>query len=243
MTMTSLYVYAVVPADRELDLTGIASVGGDASLPVEIVSRSQLPVAGVVSAAPQDLRGKRRDLLAHQAVLDRLGQHVPLLPMRFGVVAADEESLVRELSANATRYAERLSSIAGRVELNVKAIADQDVILASVAREPTVRAAQESAQRFPGYERNVVLGEHVAEAVRQRQQLVGERLYAKLRPLAETAAALEPGDRYLLNASFLLEQHSVSQFIATIDELQNRLSPAVELVVTGPLPPYSFVDG
>jgi hypothetical protein len=240
--MTSLYVYAVVPADRELNLTGMASVGSDASVPVEIVKRPQLPVAGVVSVAPQDLRGKRRDLLAHQAVLDRLGEQTPLLPMRFGVVAADEESLARDLSANATRYAEQLSSIAGRVELNVKAIADQDVILASVANEPAVRAAQESAQRFPGYEKNVVLGEHVANAIRQRRRLFGERLYAKLRPLAETAAAVEPGDRYLLNASFLVEQHSVTHFIAIVDELQNRLSPAVELVVTGPLPPYSFVD-
>src|SRR5581483_5315535 len=99
-----------------------------------------------VSPAPDELRGKRRDLLAHQRVLDALAEHGAVLPMRFGVVAPDEPSLLASLRAETDRYRALLHELAGQVELNLKAVPDEQEFLASATNDPTVRNALAAAR-------------------------------------------------------------------------------------------------
>ncbi|WP_406379132.1 GvpL/GvpF family gas vesicle protein [Streptomyces sp. NBC_01618] len=54
-------------------------------------------VAAVVSEAPQKLRAWRRDVLAHRDFLLRLSDEGPVLPMQFGMVAPDEETVRGQL--------------------------------------------------------------------------------------------------------------------------------------------------
>lgn len=79
-------------------------------------------VAAVVSQAPPKLRARRRDLLAHQELLLALSEHGPVLPMRFGMVAPDETVIRRQLADDEERHLAALESLAGRVEINVKAM-------------------------------------------------------------------------------------------------------------------------
>jgi hypothetical protein len=85
------------------------------------------------------------------------------------------------------------------------------------------------------------LGQAVAAAVAHRRELCATQLLDRLRPLASRTAPLSTGERYLLNAAFLVERSAVDDFAVAVEELREQLSPAVDLVLTGPLPPYSFV--
>jgi hypothetical protein len=239
--MSPLYVYGIVDTGPPATLTDAQAVGGAPAGTIDWLTEPDLPVSAVVSPAPDDLRGKRRDLLAHQRVLDLLAERGPVLPMRFGVVAPDEQTLLASLRGNAEHYTELLRELAGRVELNVKAVPDEQQFIASASNDPAVRGALQAARRDGSRERQVQLGEAVAAAVAQRRQLCGAQLLDRLRPLASRTATLTSGEQYVLNAAFLVERSAVDGFVGTVDELRDQLSPAVDLVLTGPLPPYSFV--
>ncbi len=75
----STYVYEIMGASHSSlpqDMGGI----GDPSRPVRVLRQGES--AAIVSDAPEELRPKRRDLLAHQRVLDAAGADGVVLPMR-----------------------------------------------------------------------------------------------------------------------------------------------------------------
>jgi len=239
--MSPLYVYGIVDTGPPGTPMELPAVGGLPADTIRWLSADDLAVSAVVSPAPDDLRGKRRDLLAHQQVLDHLAELGAVLPMRFGVVSPDEPTLLASLHANAEHYAGLLRELAGQVELNLKAVPDEEQFIASASNDPAVRGAMQAARRDGSRERQVQLGEAVANAVAQRRQLCGTRLLDQLRPLASRSTTIGSGEQYVLNAAFLVRRSAVDSFVSTVDELRDQLSPAVELVLTGPLPPYSFV--
>jgi hypothetical protein len=77
----STYVYGIARKSHPRLPEKMGGVG-DPPRPVRIVETGKL--AALVSDAPEGLRPKRRDLLAHQSVLAEAGEAGPVLPMRFG---------------------------------------------------------------------------------------------------------------------------------------------------------------
>jgi len=240
--MPALYIYGIVETDEPAGLAELPAVGGAPPGNVRTVSEPELPVRAVVSPAPAELRGKRRDLLAHQRVLDALAEQGAVLPMRFGVVAPDESTLLAGLRAETERYRALLHELAGQVELNLKAVPDEEHFVASAANDPAVRNALAAVRRNGSHERQLQLGQAVADAVARRRQLCGTQLLTELRPLASRTSTLQAGEQYALNAAFLVPRPAVEKFTGAVDRLREQLAPAVELVLTGPLPPYSFVE-
>jgi hypothetical protein len=239
--VSALYVYGIVDTEQPAGVAELPAVGGSPTGEVRVVGEPGLPVRAVVSPAPADLRGKRRDLLTHQRVLDALAEQCSVLPMRFGMVAPDEPTLLAGLRAETERYRALLGELAGQVELNLKAVPDEEQFVASAANDPVVRNALAATRRSGSPDLQVQLGRTVAEAVARRRQLCASQLLNQLRPLASRTNALPSGERYVLNAAFLVRRSAVEEFVETVDRLREQLSPAVDLTLTGPLPPYSFV--
>src|SRR5690348_8475515 len=160
--MTGLYVYAVVRADHSVP-DALEGVGGAA---VSLVRDGQLAVA--VSAAPEPLVGRRRELLAHSATVEALWAQGPVLPMRFGVVAPDEDALRRDILDDPDgRLAERLEALADAAEMSVKVWHDEPTVLREVVSENReIAALRARTQRSGGsYAEQIRLGEMVAAAV------------------------------------------------------------------------------
>lgn len=237
MIPTGLYVYGVVHGDHPCELSRLSGVGS----PTEVLRR--IPVgslAAVVSKAPPDLRARRRDLLAHQLVLDDLLRQGSVLPMRFGVVSPDEETLRDELTRCADRYHALLRDLTGRVELNVKVLPDEEQMLREVARdEPVVRRLRE--RDVGTYHSRLALGEAVAGALRERQHADAHQVLETLGPLAVRTAVGPQTSGTVLNAGFLIERADTEMFTGAVEALGRRMGARVRLHCTGPLPPYSFV--
>lgn len=67
--------------------------------PVRVLRQGEL--AAIVSDASEELRPKRRDLLAHQRVLDEAGAGGVVLPMRFGSASPDDDMVTTVLAERA----------------------------------------------------------------------------------------------------------------------------------------------
>lgn len=201
-------------------------------------------LAAVVSDAPEGLRPKRRELLAHQNVLSEIGAGGCVLPMRFGSVAPDDDTVTSVLAERADHYLERLRALDGRVEYNVKANHVEDAVLHHVmALNPEIRALAESNRQSGGgsYDDKIRLGEMVAEAVKAREAEDGAALENALRGIADAESVGPESTGWLANVSYLVKRSTAEDFLAAVEKARADM-PHLEIRLNGPLPPYSFVE-
>ncbi|MFD5400477.1 GvpL/GvpF family gas vesicle protein [Streptomyces griseorubiginosus] len=237
----STYVYGIIAASHPDLPEGLGGVGAPA-MPVRVLKEGEL--AAVVSEAPEGLRPKRRDLLAHQNVLSEAGSEGSVLPMRFGSVAPDDDTVASVLAERADHYEERLRTLDGKVEYNVKATHDEEAVLHRVMSDnPEIRSATEANRQSGGgsYEQRLRLGEMVVAAVKAREAEDADEVRQALEPAAEAISVGPESSGWLANVSFMVERDSAASFLETVDRLR-KSHPHLDLRVNGPLPPYSFVE-
>ncbi|MFG2358623.1 GvpL/GvpF family gas vesicle protein [Streptomyces sp. NPDC048521] len=237
----SIYVYGIIRASHSplrQDLEGI----GDPPRPVRVLRQGEL--AAIVSDAPDQLRPKRRDLLAHQRVLHEAGARGVVLPMRFGSASGDEDTVTTVLAERAEHFLERLRALDGTAEYNVKANHDEEAVLRLImADHDDIRSLAEANREAGGgtQEEKIRLGEMIAAAVQAREATDAELLQQALEPMAKAVSAGPQSTGWLANVSFLVDRGSAERFLAAVDEFRKE-HPHLELRANGPLPPYSFVD-
>ncbi|RKN40909.1 gas vesicle protein [Streptomyces hoynatensis] len=232
-----LYVYGIVRAGHPLP-PGRRGVGAPPGR-LRAVRRGSL--AAVVSPSPERLLARRRDLLAHQDTLLALADHGPVLPMRFGMVAPDEQAVTRRLAEDADGHLAALERLTGRVEFNLKAFPVEDSLADLVREDPTVRRLRERARRRPGYEASLRLGEAIATGLgRRAAEAVAETL-RRLTPLAESTAPGPEVKGCVRNVSFLVPVAAQERFAASTARCAGEFRHLADLRLTGPLPCFSFV--
>ncbi|POM25684.1 Gas vesicle synthesis protein GvpL/GvpF [Actinomadura rubteroloni] len=238
----STYVYGLTRSAHPLKLAGAAGVGAEPA-PLRAVRADG--VAAVVSDAPEGLRPKRRDLEAHEAVLEALMADGTVLPMRFGTLSPDDATLERELNAHSGTYAELLSGLDGRAEYNIKAAHHEDAVLREILRhDAALREANEALRAADGGSprERMDFGERVAGALEGHRERDAARLLALLRPHAVAERPGPPVDGAFLNMSLLVDEAQAGELTALVETLRGEIGWLMELNLYGPLPPYSFVD-
>ncbi|MGW7526109.1 GvpL/GvpF family gas vesicle protein [Streptomyces sp. NPDC054783] len=237
----STYVYGIIARSHPSLPEGMTGVG-EPPRPVRVVTAGEL--AALVSDAPEGLRPKRRDLLAHQNVLAESGAAGCVLPMRFGNLAPDDETVTHVLDERADHYRERLKALDGKVEYNVKANHVEDAVLQRVmAEDAELRSFAEATRRAGGgtYDDRLRLGEMVATAVKAKEAEDAVSVQAGLEPAAAAVSAGPQSTGWLLNVSFLVPREGAEGFVTAVEQVRAG-HPDLELRVNGPLPPYSFVE-
>jgi hypothetical protein len=236
------YVYGFTHAAHPVKVDGIHGVGADAP-PVRLVRHDGL--VAVVSDAPDDLRPKRRDLEAHQWILESVCEAGAVLPMRFGTVAPDDAAVQAELRSEAERYTGLLERLDRKAELNVKAFHREDGVLRDLLEQhPELREWNDAlrAAGGGGHEARVDFGEAVAAALEDRRAGDADRVLEALQPHASGLRLGPPVDGCFVNASFLVADAARQDFDAALARARNSMADVAELNLYGPLPPYSFVD-
>jgi hypothetical protein len=237
----STYVYGIASASHPSLPEGMGGVG-DPPNPVRLLKEGDL--VAVAGDAPEDLRPKRRDLLAHQTVLAEAGAGGCVLPMRFGNVAPDDDSVLRVLAERSGHYTERLRALEGKAEYNVKANHDEQAVLHVVMGEDAeVRALAEANRQAGGgsHDDKLKLGEMVVGAVQAREEVDAATLQQALEPEAVSVATGADSTGWITNLSFLVDTATADRFLGAVERYREE-NPHVQLRVNGPLPPYSFVE-
>jgi hypothetical protein len=236
----STYIYAITAADHPRNLQGLSGVGQPAGSLRTVGTNS---LSAVVSDAPGDLRAKRRDLAAHQAVLEQLLTDGATLPMRFGLVGPDDSAVEAVLEENRDVYTGRFSELDGCLEYNLKAAREEDDLLREiVAGSEEIQRLREITKEHPeARSEKMRLGELVSGEVQALHEAEGRDLVERLSPGARRHAVAEPAQPHFLNASFLVRREDAAAFAQAVHEEAQRRGDAYSLDLHGPLPPYSFV--
>lgn len=236
------YVYGVVRADTARP--AVEGIGGAA---LELVEAGK--VAALTSPVLDDpLEAGRDELFAHAGVLEAAFDQGTVLPMRFGVVFPDTETLREELlEGHRDELTAQLAELAGKVEIAIKGVYHEQAILREIVAEnreiAVLRAAIKGKPEAATYQQRIRLGELIAEAFATRQERDSVTLAEVLRPFAAAVVINEPIDeRMALNASFLVARDALPAFDRAVDRLGADERDRVRLRYTGPLPPHSFVE-
>jgi Gas vesicle synthesis protein GvpL/GvpF len=241
---TGIYVYGIVPADVEVepDAQGI----GDPPASVQVIREGD--IAALVSPVPTDQPlGKPDCLKAHARLLDGTASVAPVLPVRFGAVMTDEESVAEELlRKNHDEFAEALHALEGHAEYIVKGRYAEDTILREVIAES--REAQQLRERMAGMSEDasrnarMALGEIVVNALDAKRAADTEAVLKQLDECAKQINVRKPTHELdAVNIAVLAEVADEEELQATVDDLAEDWRGRVEVRLLGPLAAYDFV--
>ena len=237
------YVYGVVLADADLPtLTGIDGAE------VEYVERDGI-AAAVGEIAIDRPPGRRKDLLAHSEVVDALVKAGPVVPVQFGSVLADRDSVVHDLlQVDHDYFAGLLDDVRGRVQLNLRATYVEEQVLAEVVQEhPAIAELRERTRDLPSGTMHpdlVRLGEMVSKVMEQRRGEDADVVLDVVRPLIVAEADRAGGGiDHLLEVALLVEEDRVQELEDRLEELAEAVHERIRLRLTGPVAPYDFVGG
>jgi hypothetical protein len=205
-------------------------------------------VAVVSDVAETFVDATAEDLQRHSDVLQTLlSTTKALVPLRFGTVYPDDESVVRDLlEARGDELDALLHRVENRVEARLKAFYVEEAILAEiVAEQPRVAALHRRTQGLPSaatYYDRIQLGELVAAALSAKRRRDGERILSRLAPLAVDHCVEEESHEWsLLTVSFLLDRSALRDFQSAVAAIADDAEARLQVRCLAPLPPYSFV--
>jgi hypothetical protein len=220
------------------------AVDGVADRPVSTLELGGL--AAVTSdLADERLRVRRRDLVRHLRVLESVFAEATIVPCAFGTVLQSRQAVEAELLT--TRREELLGlleRLEGRVQLNVKAVYDEETVLREIVQaEPEIARLREQTRALgeAGHFASIRLGELVASALAERRSADAGGLLERLSAEAEDVVVDEAAETVVLKASFLVARERIAGFDEVLEELAAAEAPRLSFESIGPLPPTAFV--
>lgn len=215
----SLLVYGIIEAG-DLDMSGLGlddqPLFGLAEGPLEAIVSEHEDRPPEPSAAA--LREYERTV---RVLMDRAA----ILPAQFGSVLPDEDAVRGLLRGRHRDLLARLHQVRGAVEIGLRASWTEEAAAVLDPRPPSGAS-------------------YLRERLEARQN--ARRVASELDPLTALARgsrrALAPRPDLPVLDAYLVDRGRVREFVALVEQLDNRLDE-VELVCTGPWPPYSFAEG
>lgn len=240
---TSCYVYGIVPSGTAVP-DGLPGVG-DPPGPVLLVPHHR--VAAVISDVPAGTAlGTAAGLRAHAGVVNTLAASVAVLPMRFGGLVADQETVVAEvLEPHHDEFAARLDWLDGHQQFTVKARYAGDAALReALLAEPEAQRLRDMLRGRDAdtyRQENIRLGELVARAMERNALADRQVLIDTLAPHAAAVAeqAPSPPDN-AGGAAFLVAQPHRPGFESAAERLGKRWQGRIRMRLVGPVAPYDF---
>jgi len=159
----------------------------------------------------------REDALAFGRIVERFASAIDVLPFRYGTTAADTEAARLLLREHESSWSARLLQVEGCSELAIRAARAETV------EEPATSGAQH-LDRLVSRSRQLDLAE----------QEIGQLLTGRCRVVRRLAGHQE------LRLSCLVERHQVERLRLMVEEWAASQTE-LEVSVTGPWAPYSFV--
>ena len=231
-----VHLYGVIAADADLPM----ELQGRAGAPVRAVADDRLAV--LVSDVDDDARVGRADLLSHAHVLEAVADAATVIPVQFGMVMPDDETVRREvLDTGADRTAALLDAFDGLVQLMVGGRYEEEAALREVVRrDPALAAARNADDDMQG---KMQLGEAVAAGLERLRTEDSNLLVERLAPHARAVAFTETRDAYsLTGVALLVERGARADLDQAVSELGEEVAGRLQLRYVGPQPPYAFLD-
>ena len=255
MTDNATYVYCLVAADRRPALRRARrGLPGTGAIRLVDVDRglwlvvADAPLAGyggdAINAKLSDLDWVSRLAVDHEAVVEQFINAKAVLPMKLFTLFSTDQRAKDHIANERRRIDGVLKRVASRVEWGVRIVLDRDKAIAKGGVSKPASAS--SGISYLSRKKNQ--RDAISELAKRARTVVSD-LYdelAKSAALARRRPAREvpvPSGPLLLDAAFLVPQSKSARFRTLADRRARALSrDGYRVTVSGPWPPYSFIQ-
>ena len=240
MTAMNKYLYGIIeePQFKTFELRGL-----EGAAVYTINSRDLAAVVSDIELAEID--PTRKNVMAHTMVQDGLLKKYTFIPMGFGIVAVSESGVRSLLEKNYPGLVSEIKKLADKIEVEIKIFWD-DKALASENQQlitkvqTRVKAASSTAE---AQRLLTEAGMQVEKIVLAWKAKYVDQIYASLKTLAIDSRLNNcSGIKMLLNASFLIDRKTESEFVEQVRILDAKYQGNINFKYIGPLSPYNFVS-
>ncbi len=226
-------------------LAGMKGVAG-----TDLYTLSSEEITAIVCDVDRSgLIADRSTAVEFAAVIDLLSQQFTLLPVRFASIMESAEAVINMVERNTHDILQNLHKVDNKFEYGLKIFCEPEMLLSELKAksQATVKIEQTHAREVNHsvYREwvNKKLEEHRSEEliIKYVDSVVTEitihlgRLNATSKLKKMTSAST------IIEALFLLDKASKEALVASVEELQ-KTHTSLTFVLTGPWPPYNFVD-
>lgn len=238
------YVYCIIETDEPLEL-GPLGIGPGRNRVYTVHGSGLAAVVSDTPLRPHD--PTRENLLAHELVGQTAVREHTILPMSFGTIFRTEADVVELLRSTGTAFKDVLDRIRGKIELGLKVVWDRERVVEQLQRDDeTIRALVKEITddgRRPTYFARLQLARLVESALEARAAEIHSSVSDALAPLSVSSRPNKVvGDNMILSTAYLVERRREEAFDEAVRELGRRHGPDLVFRLTGPWPPYNFVN-
>ncbi len=238
-----LYLYGIFPTPGPEDL----ALEGLDRQPVQ--TRIVDGFTFLYSEAQQDrYLASRRNLLGHEKVLEQAmhAGHRTLLPLQFGLIIEDWETVTEQLTAPHSETLEVLfQRLNGRREVSVKLFWDADTELqALMADDPDLRERRDRLEgKSLSMDEIVAIGQAIERAMSDRKRQIIEAFQSSLNSLAVEVVENDLlTEAMIYNAAYLIHWDEEATFSAQVEALDQQFDQRLKIRYNDFTAPYNFAQ-
>lgn len=240
--MTSrLYLYGIFPAPGPQDL----HLEGLDKQPVHTAVVDNFTF--LYSEAQQErYLASRRNLLGHEKVLEQAMEvgYRTLLPLQFGLVIEDWETVTKQLTAPYGQGLEKLfTKLDGQREVGVKVFWEADRELQLLLEEnQSLREKRDSLEgRTLGMDEVVSIGQAIERAMEARKQTIIQMFRETLNPLANDRVENDTlTESMIYNAAYLIPWETEPDFSHQVERLDHQFESRLKIRYNNFTAPFNF---
>lgn len=178
----------------------------------------------------------QQSVVEHAKVVSACFDKTTVLPFRFGTVFENDEALRRAVRGNRKQFLASVDKLRGKAEMHLKL----------VVKEGMVREAMDDVE-LPQTTGGAYLTVLRDKAYRQRERQTKARalsvqVHKLFHPLEEEISCRRSDSGMMLDIAHLIEHKSIEKYQNRFNSAASQLK-GVELVISGPWPPYHFMPG
>ena len=196
-----------------------------------------------------DIIADKTNALVYAGVIETLSQQFTLLPMRFGSVMESPDAILQMLERNDIEIQKNLQRVENKVEFGLKVFCDSEKLLETlIANSET----EPKTDTNPLSEiKNSIFRDYVNQKLKTHrlEELLVNHVDSVVDGLSDHLNGMNAVSKFkkmltpttIIDAVILLKKEHKEQLIAEVRAFQNNYS-GLNFVLTGPWPPYNFVE-
>ena len=239
------YIYCIIrPASGGQKTFGPLGIGGRED-ELHVVCLND--IAAVVSNSPlKKYPVCRENMLAHEKAIEEVMKEYTVLPVRFGVIAENDDKIKKILEKEYDKFKDLLNKMDNKKELGLKAIVNEEIYQDILEKYEDIKRLKEKLATLPPektYYQRTKIGEMVEGALKKERENYKAAILNVLSPLAQEVKMNNSyWELMIINAAFLVEKSREIEFDRQVEELVKKYDHRVKFKYVGTIPPFNFVN-
>jgi len=224
--------------------TMLAGIKGISGVGLYAVSVDKITVV-VCDINKAEIIADKSCAIEYAGVIETLAQQFTLLPVRYGSVMESADAIKKILERNYNEIQRNLQKVENKFEFGLKVFCDSEKLMAELedANETVQKSGSEIKnsvfrkyvnQKLIEHRREEMLLSYVDSIIVEFTRFLTHlNTINKIKKMAST--------KNIIDAVFLLKKNRKDEMVQAVKDFQSKY-PRLNFILTGPWPPYNFVD-